>query len=220
MIELIKLLLIFRKMKPADISALVINRLAEEGFLQLHQLEHQSFEGHISHDVEEPDEEHVEHCEISGALDTLLVQLLVAVRCPTDVGLVFWCELVKVVCQVCQVGTFASHRKPIILGRLDPIRQVLVVAVGPDAEEDRRADDCQLHLEGQVPAVTLQVNRLILLKRVAFDYDGLDAAVEPRDALAAALGVNEVLVGDPLRLHGWFNALAALVERLDANGFW
>ena len=57
MLELIKLLLIFRKMKPADISALVINRLAEEGFLQLHQLEHQSFEGHISHDVEEPDEE-------------------------------------------------------------------------------------------------------------------------------------------------------------------
>ena len=55
MLELIKLLLIFRKMKPADISPLVIDRLAEEGFLQLHQLEHQSFEGHISHDVEEPD---------------------------------------------------------------------------------------------------------------------------------------------------------------------
>ena len=57
MLDVIKILLAFRIMKPAEFSPLVINRLAEEGFLQLHQLEHQSFEGHISHDVEEPDED-------------------------------------------------------------------------------------------------------------------------------------------------------------------
>ena len=54
MLELIKVILAFRVMKPAEFSPLVINKLAAEGFLQLHQLEHQSFEGHISNDVEEP----------------------------------------------------------------------------------------------------------------------------------------------------------------------